>query len=139
VLLLVLFANSPTPNPAQPQLVIPNPAQPGRDLLLQMPQIMREPKIYSVYILSSRSRALYIGVTSDLLRRIHQHRTHAVPGHTARYRINRLVYFETTEDVHAAIEREKTLKGLRREKKIRLIDAVNPRWDDLASEWFGAP
>ena len=100
---------------------------------------MHEPKIYSVYIVSSRSRALYIGVTSDLLRRIHQHRTHVVPGHTARYRINRLVYFETTEDVHAAIEREKTLKGLRREKKIRLIEAVNPRWDDLASEWFETP
>ncbi len=102
-----------------------------------MSKTMRDPKIYSVYIVSSRSRALYIGVTSDLARRIHQHRTHAVPGHSARYRINRLVYFETTEDVHAAIAREKILKGLRREKKIRLIEAMNPRWEDLASEWFG--
>jgi putative endonuclease len=49
------------------------------------------------------------------------------------------VYFEETEDVHAAIEREKTLKGLRREKKTCLIEAMNPRWDDLASEWFGKP
>ncbi len=100
---------------------------------------MRESKIYSVYILSSRSRALYIGITSDLLRRIHQHRAHVLPGHTARYRIHRLVYFETTEDVHAAIEREKTLKGFRREKKIRLVETMNPRWNDLASEWFGNP
>jgi putative endonuclease len=68
---------------------------------------MREPRTYFVYILSSKSRALYIGVTSDLLRRIHQHRTHASRGHTAKYRIHRLVYFEATDDVHSALEREK--------------------------------
>jgi putative endonuclease len=99
---------------------------------------VREPRTYFVYILSSKSRALYIGVTSDLLRRIHQHRTHASPGHTAKYRIHRLVYFEATDDVHSALEREKTLKAFRREKKIRLIEAENPRWNDLAAAWLGS-
>lgn len=98
---------------------------------------MREPKTYFVYVLSSKSRALYIGVTSDLLRRIHQHRMQVPRSHTARYRIHRLVYFETTQDVHAAIQREKTLKAFRREKKIRLIEAANPCWEDLASNWPG--
>lgn len=98
---------------------------------------MREPKTYFVYMLSSKSRALYIGVTSDLLRRIHQHRTKASRSHTSRYRIHRLVYFETTDDVYSAIQREKTLKAFRREKKTRLIEAVNPRWEDLAQAWPG--
>jgi putative endonuclease len=97
---------------------------------------MRQAKIYSVYILSSKSRAIYIGVTSDLIGRVHQHRTHAIPGHTARYRIDRLVYFETTEDVHAALAREKQLKAYRREKKVRFIESINPTWRDLSSGWF---
>lgn len=99
---------------------------------------MRDTKTYFVYILSSRSRAIYIGVTSDLIARLHQHRTHAVPGHTARYSIDRLVYFESTEDVHAALEREKQLKAFRREKKVRLIESGNPTWCDLSAEWFEA-
>jgi putative endonuclease len=98
---------------------------------------MREPRTYFVYILSSKSRALYIGVTSDLLRRLHEHRLQPTRGHTARYRIHRLVYFEMTDDVYSAIQREKTLKAFRREKKVRLIKAVNPRWEDLAKDWPG--
>ena len=97
---------------------------------------MSSPKIYCVYIASSRSRAIYIGITSDLVRRMHQHRNRSIHGHTAKYRIDRLVYFETTDDVHAAIRREKQLKGWRREKKIRLIEAQNQTWEDLAAEWF---
>jgi len=93
-------------------------------------------RIYYAYILASRSRALYIGVTGDLLRRILEHRTHVVPGHTNRYRVTRLVHFEVTEDVLSAIAREKQLKGWRREKKITLIEASNPTWDDLAADWF---
>jgi putative endonuclease len=72
---------------------------------------------YCVYILSSRSRAIYIGVTSDLIGRLACHRSGAIPGHASRYRITRLVYFESTADVHAAIAREKQLKGWRREKQ----------------------
>ncbi len=94
-------------------------------------------RCYCVYILSSRSRALYVGVTGDLLRRMHQHRNHAVPGHAARYRITRLVHFEQTTDVTGAIEREKQIKAWRRQKKVALIESCNPAWADLAAEWFG--
>jgi putative endonuclease len=97
---------------------------------------MREPRTYFVYILSSKSRALYIGVTSNLWGRVHQHRTQAIPGHTAKYRIDRLVHDECTDDVYAAIAREKQLKAFRRQKKIRLIESNNPTWSDLAKGWF---
>ena len=93
-------------------------------------------KTFHVYILASRSRVLYIGVTSDLMARLHQHRTHAVPGFTTRYRVTRLVHLEETGDAHAAIAREKQLKGWRRSKKIALIEAENPSWEDLAAGWF---
>ncbi|WP_283254812.1 GIY-YIG nuclease family protein [Luteimonas galliterrae] len=71
-------------------------------------------RVFHVYISASRSRALYIGVTNDLMRRIFEHRQHLVPGHTARYRITRLVHYETLDNVLAAIGREKQLKGWRR-------------------------
>ena len=80
----------------------------------------------------------YVGVTSDLPRRIHEHRRHLVPGHTQRYRITRLVHCEDAgSDAYAAIAREKQLKGWRREKKIALIMAGNPTWEDLAADWYG--
>ena len=94
------------------------------------------PRIYHVYMLSSRSRNLYVGVTGDLLRRLWEHRTHAVAGYTARYKITRLVYFEQTNDVIDALTREKQLKGWRRARKIALIEAGNPTWEDLAADWF---
>ena len=81
---------------------------------------------YAVYILASRSRALYIGVTSNLAARMHAHRTGRIPGHTRRYRITRLVHMEVCDDIHAAIAREKQLKGWRREKKVALIETRNP-------------
>lgn len=92
---------------------------------------------YSVYILASRAGALYIGITSDLMRRIAEHRAGTASAHTRRYRICRLVHVETTDDVHAAIAREKQLKGWRREKKVALIRDSNPVWDDLAEPWLG--
>ncbi len=95
-------------------------------------------KPFHVYILASRSRVLYVGVTSDLVARVFQHRSHAVTGFTARYRIYRLVHFEETTDAHAAISREKQLKGWRRSKKIALIEAGNPMWRHLAADWFDA-
>ncbi len=103
-----------------------------------MPAMLNEHH-YHVYIMSSRSRAIYIGVTSDLMRRVACHRSGAIPGHTRRYRITRLVYFEATNDIHAAIAREKQLKGWRREKKVRLIESCNPTWEDLAEDWFVTP
>lgn len=91
---------------------------------------------FHVYILASRSRVLYVGVTGDLVRRLFEHRTHAVPGFTARYRIDRLMHFEETTDAHAAISREKQIKGWRRSKKVALIEQANPQWQDLAQDWF---
>ena len=94
-----------------------------------------ESERYSVYILASRSGALYIGITGDLMRRIAEHRAGTASAHTRRYRIFRLVHVETTDDVHAAIAREKQLKGWRREKKLTLIREHNPAWEDLAEPW----
>ena len=88
---------------------------------------------YYVYILSNETNvAIYIGVTNDLVRRVYEHKTHADPNsHTAKYEIHKLVYFEETSDVRAAIEREKQLKGWNRARKNRLISGKNPTWADL--------
>ena len=93
-------------------------------------------RMFWVYILASRSRVLYVGVTNDLLRRIREHPTREVPGFTAKYRIDRLVHCEETDDIEAAIAREKEIKGWRRSKKIVLIEAANPAWIDLSEGWF---
>lgn len=85
-----------------------------------------------VYILASARKTLYVGVTNDLRRRLYEHKTGAVPGFTTRYRIDRLVYYECAEEARSAIAREKQLKGWRRDRKIELIEASNPEWDDLA-------
>jgi len=90
---------------------------------------------FFVYILSSRSRTLYVGVTSDLQLRVEQHRTKVFGGFTARYNIDQLVYYEMAGSTRAAFEREKQLKHWVRSKKIALIDSMNPRWIDLSSEW----
>ena len=91
---------------------------------------------YYVYILASRSRNLYIGVTNDIERRVYEHKKKLVPGFTTKYNIDRLVYFETTQDVEVAISREKQIKGWLRTKKISLIESMNPTWDDLSARWF---
>jgi putative endonuclease len=84
--------------------------------------------------MSSASRTLYTGVTNDLERRVNEHKTGAVPGFTKRYRINRLVYFQETDDIAAAIAAEKQIKGQSRARKIALIEAENPSWRDLSAE-----
>lgn len=89
-------------------------------------------KTYHVYIVASRSRTLYIGITSNLRQRIHQHKTGTYSGFTKQYRCNRLVWFEPWSDPDAAIAREKELKGWRREKKLALIATKNPTWLDLS-------
>ena len=91
---------------------------------------------YFVYIITNKSRTLYTGVTNNLERRVYEHKNKLVPGFTARYNINTLVYFEETPDVLSAIAREKQIKGWLRSKKISLIEAVNPQWIDLSAEWF---
>jgi len=90
---------------------------------------------YYVYILASLSQRLYVGVTNDLLRRVYEHRN-VGDGFAARYRVTRLVYFESTGNVLAAIAREKEIKGWLRERKLRLVEAANPDWRDLAEDWF---
>ena len=94
------------------------------------------PQRFSVYILASRSRVLYTGVTRDLLRRVHQHRTGAIPGFTRKYSVTRLVYFEDTLSARAAFTREREIKSWSREKKLRLIESINLGWEDLAQDWF---
>ena len=88
---------------------------------------------YYVYILASASRVLYIGVTNDLVRRVECHRQGVNRGFTRSYRVRRLVYVEACGDIHAAIAREKQLKGWRRSKKIALIEHANPTWEDLTA------
>ena len=89
---------------------------------------------YWVYITASRSHVLYVGVTNDLIRRIWEHKNHIVPGFTAKYSADRLVYFEETGHVLTAIAREKEIKGWARKKKIALIESTNPQWKDLYHE-----
>ncbi len=91
-------------------------------------------KAYAVYILTNESGTLYVGVTSALAERVAQHRLGFADGFTKKYRIHRLVYYETTPDVHVALEREKQIKRWRREKKIALVRTQNPKWRDLASD-----
>jgi putative endonuclease len=87
---------------------------------------------YYVYILASRrDGAIYIGVTNDLVRRIYEHRTKAVPSFTSRYNITRLVWFEVYDDPISAITREKELKKWKRTWKTQLIETQNPQWNDL--------
>jgi putative endonuclease len=95
---------------------------------------MESQKQYFVYIMTNKSKTLYIGVTNDLQRRVYEHRHKIVHGFTAKYNIRSLVYYESTNDVREALAREKQLKGLLRIKKIRLIESTNPEWKDLGEE-----
>ena len=95
---------------------------------------MRPMRAYSfhVYILASRSRTLYVGVTNNLWHRVLQHREGVGSVFTSRYRITRLVHHEHFQNIQQAIAREKELKDWRRERKIALIESANPSWTDLA-------
>lgn len=87
---------------------------------------------YYVYILASRPNGtLYVGVTNNLIRRVHEHRTGVAEGFSKAYAVHRLVYFEETENIEAAIMREKRLKKWPRDWKKNLIEGINPTWDDL--------
>jgi len=92
---------------------------------------------YYVYIVANENRTTYTGVTNDLPRRVAEHKSGGVPGFTARYGLMRLVYFESTADVLAAIAREKQIKSWTRAKRLALIASMNPEWDGLSSLWTG--
>jgi putative endonuclease len=99
--------------------------------------LMRKPKRFYVYIMTnvSRPHVLYTGIRGNLSRRVFEHKNRLIPGFTCRYKLTRLVYYERFAYPDAAIDREKEVKGWRREKKIRLIESQNPDWNDLAERW----
>ena len=93
-------------------------------------------RTFFVYILASATRELYIGVTNDLTRRVAEHRGGLNPdSYSSRHRTSRLVYCEATQNVLAAIRREKQIKGWTRRRKLELIETLNPDWKDLAEGW----
>ena len=98
---------------------------------------MRLTKQFFVYIMTNgpKPAVLYTGVTSSLTRRVWQHKNKLTPGFTSRYNLTRLVHYERFFDPDAAIAREKEIKAWRRSKKIALIQAMNPRWEDLSLDW----
>ena len=91
---------------------------------------------YFVYIMSSQRRVLYIGISSNLPLRVWQHKTGALGGFTSKYNVTQLAYYECFHNVRDAIHREKEIKGWIRQKKVALIDSVNPKWKDLSARWF---
>jgi len=93
--------------------------------------------MFYVYIMAnSNNKVLYTGVTNDLNRRVYEHKNKLVKGFTQRYNVNKLVYFDTSTSIKAAIAREKEIKGWRREKKNQLINSLNPEWEDLSDQFF---
>ena len=93
-------------------------------------------KSFYVYILSSKAGVLYVGVTNDIKRRVYEHKNHLVEGFTKQYEVGTLVYFETKRNATSAIKREKQIKAWRRAKKVKLIDSINPDWEDLSRDWY---
>ena len=91
---------------------------------------------FYVYIMASRSRVLYVGVTNDLARRVDEHKRSLGAGFTSRYRVTRLVYFEEFGDILDAIAREKEIKGWTRSRKIGLIEDRNSTWEDVSFFFF---
>jgi putative endonuclease len=85
------------------------------------------------------ARTLYTGVTNDLERRVYEHKMKLVPGFSARYSLNKLVYYEEGENISNVIQREKQIKGWLRRKKIELIESMNPEWKDLSIDWYDCP
>ena len=89
-----------------------------------------------VYILTNKTHTvLYTGVTSDTARRIYEHKNSLIPGFAAKYRASKLVYYEVSEDIRSAITREKQIKAGSRQKKIALVNSMNPEWRDLSEDW----
>ena len=96
---------------------------------------MSKEKLYYVYIVASKSRAIYVGMNAFLMARVLSHRAGEGSEFTRRYSIHRLVYYEVFHSVGSAIARETEIKKWRREKKVALIAQKNPTWEDLAAEW----
>ena len=97
---------------------------------------MHRQRSYYVYILCNIHRTLYTGVTNDLDRRVYEHKAHQVPEFTSRYGVDRLVHVEEAPTALEAIAREKQIKAWSRAKRVALIEATNPRWEDLSADWY---
>jgi putative endonuclease len=93
-------------------------------------------KTFYVYIMGSESGTLYVGMTSDIKKRVYEHKKHLIPGFTDKYNIDRLLYVETIGEPASAINREKQIKAWMREKKVTLIDSLNAAWIDLSQDWY---
>jgi putative endonuclease len=93
-------------------------------------------KTFYVYIMGSKSGTLYVGMTSDIKKRVYEHKNHSMPGFTDKYNIDKLLYVETTGGPSSAINREKQIKAWKREKKVALIDSINSEWNDLSEDWY---
>jgi putative endonuclease len=115
---------------------VPHPAfGPARnDILRNRAAIVRQRRYY-IYIMASKSRVLYVGITGFLMTRVLQHRAGEGGAFTRKYRVHRLVYYHSFQNVGDAIARETEIKKWRREKKVALIRAENPTWEDLSAEW----
>ena len=95
-------------------------------------------KEYAVYILTNYAETVfYVGITNDLERRVYEHKNKLIDGFTAKYDVNKLVYYELADSIEAAINREKQLKRWRRQSKANLINKLNQEWKDLSLEWTG--
>lgn len=91
---------------------------------------------YYVYLITNwNNKVMYVGVTNNLERRIYEHKNKMVKGFTKKYNVSKLVYFEESQDILAAIDREKEIKRWRRQKKDQLVNSINPTWKDLSLEW----
>lgn len=88
-----------------------------------------------MYMMSNKSKTLYVGFTNDLVRRVLEHKKKLVEGFTARYNMGRLVYYEMYDNTEQALHREKQIKGWLRSKKVALVNSFNPGWEDIASDW----
>jgi len=92
--------------------------------------------MYYVYMITNwRNKVLYTGVTNNLERRIYEHKNKIIKGFTSKYNVNKLVYFDYTNDINSAIAREKQIKGWTRKKKNKLVEKMNPEWKDLSKEF----
>jgi len=94
-------------------------------------------KKYAVYFMANKNNTvLYIGVTSDLVRRVYEHKAKIYKGFTSKYNCNKLVYYELYDNINDAIAREKQLKSGNRKRKNELVNSMNPEWNDLAEDWL---
>ena len=100
---------------------------------------MRDHNYYVYIMTNNNNRVMYIGVTNNLERRDYEHKHQLVKGFTTKYNTTKLVYYEHTHDIEAAITREKQLKGWLRNKKNALVEVMNPSWRDLSEDWKSSP